>query len=137
MPMKGKKSTILIVDDEPYVRKMLNIFLDASSFAIQECGSGKDALQMCGSVKPDLMLLDLGLPDMDGKQVITDVRQWSQLPIIVLSVRAQDDEIVAALDAGANDYVTKPFNADILMARINANLRKMFTGGEADSSLTN
>src|SRR5471030_120857 len=106
--MHKKKSTILIVDDEVQIRKMLNIFLDASDYNIEESDTGKQAIRMCTSVKPDLVLLDLGLPDIDGKTVISEIRQWSQVPIVVLSVRAVDDEVVAALDAGADDYVIKP-----------------------------
>ena len=122
--MLEKKNTILIVDDETQIRKMLSIFLDASDFKIEESDCGKQAVRMCVSVKPDLILLDLGLPDMDGKDVINEIRAWSQVPIVVLSVRAADDEVVEALDRGADDYVIKPFNANVLMARIHANLRK-------------
>jgi len=134
--MHEKKNTILVVDDEPQIQKMLGIFLDASDFKIVESFSGKQAVRMCASVKPDLILLDLGLPDMDGKEVISAVREWSQVPIIVLSVRSDDDEIVAALDMGADDYVTKPFSVDVLLARIHANLRKSVVRevGEAEVS---
>ncbi len=135
--MLEKKSTILVVDDEVQIRKMLGIFLDASDFKIEESDSGKQAVRMCASVKPDLVLLDLGLPDMDGKDVIGEIRGWSQVPIIVLSVRASDEEIVAALDRGADDYVIKPFNADVLMARINANLRKAAVKEAGEPELTN
>ena len=130
--MHEKKSTILVVDDELQIRKMLNIFLNASDFSIEESESGKQAVRMSASVKPDLILLDLGLPDMDGKAVITEIRQWSQVPIVVLSVRAFDEEVIAALDAGADDYIVKPFNAGVLIARIKANLRKAIVreGGE-------
>jgi two-component system KDP operon response regulator KdpE len=121
--MYEKKNTILVVDDEPQIQKMLNILLDIENFKIVESTSGKQAIRMCVSVKPDLILLDLGLPDMDGKDVITAIREWSQVPIIILSIRASDEEITTALNMGANDYVTKPFNVDILMARINAALR--------------
>jgi len=122
--MNRKKSTILIVDDEIQVRKMLDIFLDASDFKIEQSATGKQAVRMTASVKPDLILLDLGLPDMDGKEVITQIREWSQVPIIVLSARTLDEEMVEAFDQGADDYVTKPFNPDVLMARIKVNLRK-------------
>jgi two-component system KDP operon response regulator KdpE len=135
--MHEKKNTILIVDDEAQIRKMLNIFLDASDFKIEESESGKQALRMSSSVKPDLILLDLGLPDMDGKDVIVGIRQWSQVPIIVLSARALDEEIVAALDAGADDYVIKPFNANVLIARIRANLRKALVKEAGEPELTN
>jgi two-component system KDP operon response regulator KdpE len=122
--MLEKKNTVLVVDDEMQIRKMLGVYLDASDFKVEESDCGKQAMRMCVSVKPDLVLLDLGLPDMDGKDVIGEIRTWSHVPIIVLSVRAGDEEIVAALDRGADDYIIKPFNADVLMARINANLRK-------------
>jgi two-component system, OmpR family, KDP operon response regulator KdpE len=121
--MHEKKNTILIVDDEPQIHKMLGILLDVENFKIIESTSGKQAIRTAVSTKPDLILLDLGLPDMDGKEVITAIREWSQAPIIILSVRADDDEITKALDMGANDYVTKPFNVEVLMARIRAALR--------------
>ncbi len=135
--MHEKKNTILVVDDEMQIRKMLGIFLDASNFKIEESDSGQRAIRMCVSVKPDLVILDLGLPDMDGKDVITEIRAWSQVPIIVLSVRAADEEIVAALDRGADDYVVKPFNADVLMARVNANLRKAAVREAGEPELVN
>ena len=121
--MHEKKNSILVVDDEPQIQKMLGILLEAENFKIVESTSGKQAIRMCVSTKPDLILLDLGLPDMDGKNVITAIREWSQVPIIVLSVRSSDEEITAALNMGANDFVTKPFNVDVLLARINASLR--------------
>lgn len=121
--MHEKKNTILVVDDEPQIQKMLSILLDAENFKIVESMSGKQAIRMCASIKPDLVLLDLGLPDMDGKDIITAIREWSEVPIIVLSVRSSDEEITTALNMGANDYVTKPFNVDVLLARINASLR--------------
>lgn len=121
--MHEKKNTILIVDDEPQIQKMFGILLAVENFRIAESTSGKQAIRMCASVKPDLVLLDLGLPDMDGKEVVTAIREWSQAPIIVLSARSADEEIAAALNMGANDYVTKPFNVEVLLARINAALR--------------
>jgi len=132
--MHEKKSKILIVDDEAQIRKMLNIFLTTADFSVEESESGKQAVRMSASTKPDIILLDLGLSDMDGKEVITTIREWSQVPIVVLSVRAFDEEVVAALDAGADDYVVKPFNAGVLVARIKANLRKAIVreGGEPE-----
>lgn len=121
--MYEKKSTILVVDDEPQIQKMLGILLDVGDFKIVESLTGKQGVRMAASVKPDLILLDLGLPDMDGKDVITMIREWSQVPIIVLSVCSLDEEITAALNMGANDYVTKPFNVDVLLARMNAAIR--------------
>jgi two-component system KDP operon response regulator KdpE len=135
--MHEKKNTILIVDDEPQIRKMLGIFLDASNFKIEECESGKEAVRVTASIKPDIILLDLGLPDMDGKEVITKIREWSQVPIIILSVRSGDEEVAAALNMGADDYVIKPFNADVMLARINANLRKSAVREAGDAELTN
>ncbi|WP_229807547.1 response regulator [Asticcacaulis endophyticus] len=124
MSMLEKKNTILIVDDEEEIRKMLNIFLDVADFKVCECETGKQALRMSASVRPDLILLDLGLPDMDGKDVITQIREWSNVPIVVLTARSEDLDAAPALNMGADDYVTKPFSAEVLLARINANLRK-------------
>jgi len=135
--MHEKKNTILVVDDELQIQKMLGILLDVENFKIVESTSGKQAIRMCASVKPDLILLDLGLPDMDGKDVITAIRDWTQVPIIILSVRSADDEITAALNIGANDYVTKPFNVDVLLARINAALRSSAVHETGEPELRN
>ncbi len=135
--MQEKKNTILIVDDEEQIRKMLNIFLDAADFKVVESENGKQAIRMAASVKPDLIILDLGLPDMDGKEVVTALRQWAQTPIIVLTVRSDDSEVSAALNMGADDYVTKPFSADVLLARINANLRKNAVREAGEPNLVN
>lgn len=135
--MHEKKNTILIVDDEPQIQKMLGILLDAEHFKMVESLSGKQAIRLCASAKPDLILLDLGLPDMDGKAVITAIREWSQVPIIVLSVRAMDEEVAAALNMGANDYVTKPFNVEVLLARINASLRSAAVKETGEAELHN
>jgi two-component system KDP operon response regulator KdpE len=135
--MHEKKNTILIVDDEPQIVKMLGILLEANNFKIIDSASGKQAIRLCVSIKPDLILLDLGLPDMDGKEVITAVREWSQVPIIVLSVRSDDDEITTALNLGADDYVTKPFNVDVLQARIKACLRKSVIREAGEPELSN
>lgn len=135
--MQEKKNTILIVDDEEEIRKMLNIFLDTVDFKVVESESGKQAIRMAASVKPDLIVLDLGLPDIDGKEVVTALRQWSQVPIIVLTVRSDDSEVTAALNLGADDYVTKPFNAEVLLARIYANLRKATVREVGEPDITN
>lgn len=121
--MHEKKNTILVVDDEPNIQKMLVILLEAESFKIAVSTCGKQAIRMCASVKPDLILLDLELPDMNGKYVVKAIRAWSQAPVIMLSAHASDREIIEALNIGANDYITKPFNVDVLLARINAALR--------------
>jgi len=119
--MPGQK--ILVVDDEPEIRNMLGIFLGVEDYEIYEADSGKAALRQAIAQKPDLILLDLGLPDMDGNEVIEAVRKFSNTPIIVLTARTEDQQVVKALNLGADDYVTKPFRADILLARIQANLR--------------
>src|SRR5690349_10260831 len=135
--MNEKKNTILVVDDEEEIRKMLGIFLDTADFKVTESENGKQAIRMCASVKPDLIILDLGLPDMDGKEVVTALRQWTQVPILVLTVRSDDTEVTAALNAGADDYVTKPFSADVLLARINANLRKAIVREVGEPNIVN
>lgn len=116
-PLTGK---ILIVDDEAPIRKFLSISLGAHGYTLLEAENGKQAIELAALKKPDLIVLDLGLPDMDGKDVIRKVREWSKIPIIVLSVRSDEEEKVEALDAGANDYVTKPFGIAELMARLRA-----------------
>ncbi len=135
--MHEKKNTILVVDDEPQIKKMLSILLEVENFKMIESLSGKQAIRLCVSTKPDLILLDLGLPDMDGKDVISAIREWSQVPIIVLTVRSDDEEVTAALNLGANDYVTKPFNVDVLLARINAALRSSAVRETGDAELCN
>lgn len=135
--MISKKNTILIVDDESQIRKLLKITLESEGYKTEECDNGTQAVRIAASLKPNLILLDLGLPDIDGKDVIDMVRQWSQTPIIVCSVRNDDREIVDALNRGADDYVTKPFNPDILIARIATNLRKSATEEAGVPVLTN
>ncbi len=135
--MHEKKNTILVVDDEPQIQKMLGILLEVENFKIIESFSGKQAVRMCVSLNPDLILLDLGLPDMDGKEVISAIREWSQVPIIVLSARDADEEVTAALNLGANDYVTKPFNVEVLLARINAALRSCMVRENGEPELCN
>jgi two-component system, OmpR family, KDP operon response regulator KdpE len=135
--MLEKRNTILIVDDEEEIRKMLNIFLDTSDFKVVESENGKQAIRMAASIKPDLVLLDLGLPDMDGKDIIQSIREWSQVPIVVLTVRSEDSEVAAALNIGADDYVTKPFSAEVLLARIHANLRKKAVREVGEPDITN
>jgi two-component system, OmpR family, KDP operon response regulator KdpE len=121
--MHEKKHTILVVDDEPHIQKMLSILLAAENFKVINSTSGMQALRLAMSTKPDLVLLDLGLPDMDGKDLIATLREWSQVPVIVLSARSSDEEVVKSLNIGANDFVSKPFSINVLLARINAALR--------------
>lgn len=135
--MHTKKNTILIIDDEEEIRKMLKIFLDSADYRTVESESGKQAIRLAASIKPNLVLLDLGLPDMDGKEVIQNLRLWSQVPIVVLTARSSDQELVDALDLGADDFIVKPFGADVLLARINANLRKSAVRETGEPELTN
>jgi two-component system KDP operon response regulator KdpE len=121
--MSGQSGTILVVEDEVQIRKFLRISLEAHGYVVHEARLAADGLRLCAETKPRLLILDLGLPDMDGQQLIGRIREWSQVPIIVLSVRESEADKVQALDAGANDYVTKPFGIGELMARIRAVLR--------------
>lgn len=125
-------ANILIVEDDSQIRKFLRISLQAHGYSVQECRLGEDGLSYCANNSPDLMILDLGLPDINGIEVIRRLREWSTLPVIVLSVHAAESDKVDALDAGANDYVTKPFGISELMARIRVLLRS----GETQSSVT-
>ena len=121
--MNDVAERILVVEDEAQIRKFLNISLQAHGYRVDEARLGEEGLAVCASEPPDLVILDLGLPDIDGQHFITRLREWSAIPIIVLSVRASEKEKVQALDAGANDYVTKPFGINELMARIRSVLR--------------
>jgi two-component system KDP operon response regulator KdpE len=119
---------ILVVDDEPQIRKFLRISLTAQGYDVLEAPGGEDGISKCATDQPNLVILDLGLPDLDGQQVINRIREWSNVPIIVLSVRASDGEKVNALDSGANDYVTKPFSIKELLARIRVAMRAGLQG---------
>jgi len=117
-------STVLVVDDEPRIRKALQVNLVARGYTVSLAATGEEALRSAREEPPDLVLLDLGLPGISGVDVIEGLRGWTEVPIIVLSVREQESDKVAALDAGADDYVTKPFGMDELMARLRAALRR-------------
>lgn len=121
--MSDSQPRILVVDDDRQVRKFLDIILTAGGYAVEQAVSGEKALEACALGKPDLVILDLGLPGISGHEVIAQIREWSQVPIIVLSVREAEAEKIKALDLGAADYVTKPFAAGELMARVRAILR--------------
>jgi two-component system, OmpR family, KDP operon response regulator KdpE len=116
---------ILVVDDERPVRKFLEVALSSQDYAVDEASTGQDGIDAVVKLKPDVMILDLGLPDMDGTEVIRVLREWSRIPIIVLSVRGSENDKIAALDAGADDYLTKPFGAGELLARLRAALRRV------------
>lgn len=116
---------ILVVEDDSAVRNMIAAALETQSYAYCLAETGGKAIEKAASQKPAIMLLDLGLPDMDGSEVITHIREWSGMPIIVISARNEDSEKVRALDAGADDYLTKPFSVDELLARLRSTLRRL------------
>lgn len=120
MTMKPK---ILVVDDEPAMLKLVRITLETEDYLVLEASSGTEGLRLAATARPEVVVLDLGLPDMDGIEVIRRLREWTKIPILVLSVRDLDRDKVAALDCGADDYLTKPFSASELLARIRVALR--------------
>jgi two-component system KDP operon response regulator KdpE len=122
--MQDKRNTVLVVDSDPQFQKLTSAILDPAHFRIVECGTGREATRPSILNEIDLVLLDLTLADMEGKDVITAIRRYSQKPIIILSTRGGDEDIITALNAGADDYVVRPFNTDVLLARIYAALRK-------------
>ncbi|WP_261302602.1 response regulator [Paenibacillus andongensis] len=114
---------ILIIDDEPQIRKLLRVTLNAHGFEAAEASTGQEGMLQATMVRPDLIVLDLGLPDMTGMEVLAHIREWSQVPIIILTAQDQEQDKVAALDRGADDYVTKPFGMGEFMARMRVALR--------------
>lgn len=122
---------ILVVDDEPQIRRFLEISLRAQGYAVETADTGQGGLEALATHGADLVILDLGLPDRDGQDVLRELRQWSTTPVILLTVRSHEAEKVAGLDSGANDYVTKPFSAQELMARVRALLRTRGTPSDA------
>lgn len=118
-----QKLSILVIEDEKSICDFITKTLNAQNYKTTSAHTGKDGLAILTSALPDLVLLDLGLPDMDGLDIIQQTRRWSSLPIIVISARTQEREKVAALDAGADDYITKPFGTDELLARIRTAIR--------------
>ena len=121
--MPDDKELILLIEDEPQMRRFLRITLQSNGYRLVETETGAEGLLQAASRNPDVVLLDLGLPDMDGIEVTTRLREWTQTPVIVISAREQEQDKVKALDAGADDYLTKPFNAGELLARIRVALR--------------
>ena len=115
---------VLVVEDEPGIRAVLRVLLEAEKYRVVEAGTAERASIEARTHKPDLLLVDLGLPDGDGLTVIRQLRQWSPVPVVVLSARTMEEQKIAALDAGADDYVTKPFSAPELLARVRAALRR-------------
>jgi two-component system KDP operon response regulator KdpE len=117
-------TSVLIVDDEPQIARALRVALSSRGYEVRTAGNGETALDLIASASPDVVLLDLGLPGIDGVEVVRRLRGWSRVPVIVVSVREAQSDKVAALDAGADDYLTKPFGMDELLARIRAALRR-------------
>jgi two-component system KDP operon response regulator KdpE len=131
--MSELRATLLIVEDEPEIRRFLRTSLGAEGYRVVEAETGIRGATDAGTHKPDLAIVDLGLPDLDGVEVIRRIRAWSPMPIIVLSARAREQAKVEALDAGADDYVTKPFGVGELLARIRAALRHVARSGGAST----
>jgi two-component system, OmpR family, KDP operon response regulator KdpE len=132
MILQGK---ILVIDDEVQIRRLLEITLSSGGYIISEASGGRDGLTAAATHNPSLIILDLGLPDVDGMEVLKKLREWYQKPILILSVRNSEDDIISALDGGANDYLIKPFRTGELLARIRVALRQS-EGTEAEPFLT-
>jgi len=123
---------VLVIDDEIQIRRLLRISLETNGYRVHETARGVDGLAEAARLRPDLVVLDLGLPDLDGLEVLRRLREWTQVPVLVLSVRASEEEKIALLDAGADDYLTKPFNPREVVARVRALLRR--AGGPAPAA---
>lgn len=120
-----KKSTVtLVIDDEPQIRRLLRVTLEANGYEVFDAATGQDGIVQAAQRRPEIILLDLGLPDLDGVEVLKRIREWSRVPIIILSVRDREHDKIAALDAGADDFVTKPFGSGELLARLRTTLRR-------------
>ncbi len=125
-------ATIIVIEDEAQIRRFLRTTLSSEGYLVIEAETGKQGLNEAGTRKPDLIILDLGLPDMDGVEVVKGLRAWSSVPIIILSARSQESDKISALDAGADDYLVKPFGVGELLARIRVALRHVFTSAKED-----
>ena len=136
--MNHNKPLILLVEDDTAVKNLIATTLEMQNYRIETAANGQQALIAVTSRNPDIMLLDLGLPDMDGVEIIKKIRGWSQMPIIVISARSEDRDKIDALDAGADDYLTKPFSVEELLARVRTTLRRlnyMRSAGPAEESV--
>lgn len=133
--MNAPQHKILVIEDDSQIRKFLTITLTSHDYAVIPAENGKAGVRLAASVRPDAILLDLGLPDIDGMDVIQKVREWSKLPIIILSARNREEEKIKAFDLGANDYVTKPFGTGELLARIRACLRDAIVARAEDTDI--
>lgn len=142
--MTGDGLKVLVIDDEVQIRRFLRISLTGSGYQAHEAENGEIGILKVAQLRPDVIILDMGLPDMDGLDVLRRLREWTQTPVIILSVRDNDHDKVTALDAGADDYLTKPFSTDELMARIRVAVRhtapqeevRIFTTGDLQVDLT-
>jgi two-component system, OmpR family, KDP operon response regulator KdpE len=119
----GQDHVVLVIDDEIQIRRLLRLTLEANGYKVLEAASGQDGLVEAATRRPDVVILDLGLPDMDGVSVLRRLREWSRVPVVVLSVRDRDEDKVEALDGGADDYVSKPFSTSELLVRLRVALR--------------
>jgi two-component system KDP operon response regulator KdpE len=124
---------VLVIDDEAQIRRFLDIGLRAEGYQVLLAATGQEGLGLAATQSPDVIVLDIGLPDMEGHDVLREIRTWSEVPVLMLSVRDSESEKVRALDHGANDYVTKPFGIQELMARLRVLLRQGAKGGQADA----
>ncbi|APG03805.1 DNA-binding response regulator [Luteibacter rhizovicinus DSM 16549] len=124
---------VLVIDDEAQIRRFLDIGLRAEGYQVLLAANGEEGLGLAATQSPDVVVLDIGLPDMEGHDVLREIRMWSEVPVLMLSVRDSESEKVRALDHGANDYVTKPFGIQELMARLRVLLRQGAKGGQADA----
>ena len=139
-----KRLLVLIIDDEPQIRRLLRVCLERNGYGAVEAASGEEGIDQAIGHQPDLVVLDLGLPDIDGLEVLRRIREWSRVPVIILSVRGREDDKIKALDSGANDYITKPFGTGELLARLRVWQRynpqtpdqTSFSSGELEVDLT-
>ena len=144
MPSSPPKPTALVIDDELQIRRLLRVCLEGNGYRVLEAASGQEGLTQAAQHPPDVVLLDLGLPDMDGVAVLKRLREWTRVPVVVLSVRDREEDKIAALDHGADDYVTKPFGAGELLARLRVAQRHVaptaemavFRSGDLEVDLT-
>lgn len=131
--MNSTAPRVLVIDDEAQIRRFLDIGLRAEGYQVLLAATGQEGLGLAATQSPDVIVLDIGLPDMEGHDVLREIRTWSEVPVLMLSVRDSENEKVRALDHGANDYVTKPFGIQELMARLRVLLRQGAKGGQADA----